>query len=289
MTGAVDGTMILKRDRGQTEATLFVTGRDVEHEQQVALSFDATTALWTLVGNAEEVGCTRARQEILDLLREQGSDGMSAREIAEALEKNYHTTRSLLRKMEDAGEVKRSDGQYFAVSLDAGHRQGRPSDGIDHQEQRAQQQPTCSAAIDYVDYTDYDDYADYTSDDSFTEVCHRSEGTGVHQVQKSISVREDVDERQQGHDQREHTVINRHQCNHCNRVINVITFTSRQQQWEFETQAPTGKTMPHVKNKQMPFCKGIVVFIIRGHSWCVLIPPVRRGATRWIAGIATGS
>ena len=216
VTGAVDGTMILKRDRGQTEATLFVTGRDVEHEQQVALSFDATTALWTLVGNAEEVGCTRARQEILDLLREQGSDGMSAREIAEALEKNYHTTRSLLRKMEDAGEVKRSDGQYFAVSLDAGHRQGRPSDGIDHQEQRAQQQPTCSAAIDYVDYTDYDDYADYTSDDSFTEVCHRSEGTGVHQVQKSISVREDVDERQQGHDQREHTVINRHQCNHCN-------------------------------------------------------------------------
>jgi hypothetical protein len=98
VTGAVDGTMILKRDRGQNDATLFVTGRDVEHEQQLALSFDATTALWTMVGNAEELCCTRARQEILDLLREQGRDRMSAREIAEALEKNYHTTRSLLRK-----------------------------------------------------------------------------------------------------------------------------------------------------------------------------------------------
>ncbi|HEY6406262.1 MAG TPA: AAA family ATPase, partial [Ktedonobacteraceae bacterium] len=104
VTGAVDGTLILKRDRGQTDATLFVTGRDVEREQQLALSFDATTALWTLVGNAEELCCTKARQEILDLLREQGPDGMSAREIAATLPKNYHTTRSLLRKMENAGD-----------------------------------------------------------------------------------------------------------------------------------------------------------------------------------------
>ena len=56
--------MILKRDRGQTDATLFVTGRDVEREQQLALNFDATTALWTLVGNADELCCTRARQDI---------------------------------------------------------------------------------------------------------------------------------------------------------------------------------------------------------------------------------
>jgi hypothetical protein len=97
VTGAVDGTLILKRDRGQTEATLFVTGRDVERERHLALSFDATTALWTLVGNAEELCCTRARQEILDLLREQATEGMGAREIAETLKKNYHTTRSLLR------------------------------------------------------------------------------------------------------------------------------------------------------------------------------------------------
>ena len=119
VTGAVDGTMILKRDRGQTDATLFVTGRDVEREQQLALSFDATTALWTLVGNAEELCCTRARQEILDLLREQGPDGMSAREIAATLQKNYHTTRSLLRKMEDAGEVRHANGHYLAVSADS--------------------------------------------------------------------------------------------------------------------------------------------------------------------------
>src|SRR5712664_4962627 len=44
MTGAVDGTLILKRERGQMEESLFVTGRAIEHEQQLALSFDAATA-----------------------------------------------------------------------------------------------------------------------------------------------------------------------------------------------------------------------------------------------------
>src|SRR6266536_1370621 len=170
VTGAVDGTLILKRDRGQTEATLFVTGRDVECEQQLALSFDTTTALWTLVGNAEDLRCTSARQELLDLLREQGHDGMSAREMAEALQKNYHTTRSLLRKMEEAGEVRRSNRQYIAVPTDSDHRQRRPSEGID------QQHSTCGDAVDGSVYTDcnddfdFSDYADDTSDGAFYRV-----------------------------------------------------------------------------------------------------------------------
>jgi hypothetical protein len=63
---------------------------------------------------------------------------MSAREIAEAVEKNHHPTRSLLRKMEEAG-----------------HRQWRPSDGIDQKEQLSQQQPRSSDAIDYGDDSDY--------------------------------------------------------------------------------------------------------------------------------------
>jgi AAA domain len=118
MTGAVDGTLILKRERGQAEATLFVTGRDIEREQQLALSFDVTTALWTVIGNTEEVGRTRARQEIIELLREQGPDGMNPREIADALEKNYHTTRSILRKMEQTGEITRLHGRYFVLSVE---------------------------------------------------------------------------------------------------------------------------------------------------------------------------
>lgn len=119
-TGAVDGALILKRERGTTDATLFVTGRDVEREQHLALTFDSATAQWTLAGNAEEVYRSKERQEILDLLQEQLPDGMSPREIAEALDKNYHTTRSLLRKMEEAGEIRRCNRHYVAISPDAG-------------------------------------------------------------------------------------------------------------------------------------------------------------------------
>ena len=78
LTGVVDGALILKRERGQHEATLFVTGRDIEQEQQFALRFDPLTAMWTQVGNAEEVRRTKERQEILDLLSEQFPEGMSA-------------------------------------------------------------------------------------------------------------------------------------------------------------------------------------------------------------------
>jgi len=121
LTGAVDGALILKRERGQHEASLFVTGHDIEHEQQLALRFDAQTALWTLVGNAEEVRRTKERQEILDLLSEQFPEGMSPRQVAEALDKNYHTTRCLLRKLEVAGEIQHADSQYVAIP-DNAHR-----------------------------------------------------------------------------------------------------------------------------------------------------------------------
>ena len=87
----------------------------------MALRFDAQTALWTLVGNAEEVRRTKERQEILDLLSEQFPEGMSPRQVAEALDKNYHTTRCLLRKLEVAGEIQHADSQYVAIP-DNAHR-----------------------------------------------------------------------------------------------------------------------------------------------------------------------
>ena len=71
-----------------------VTRRDIEREQQLALNFDATTALWSVISNAVDVGRTRTCQGLLNLLGEQ-PEGMSPREIAEALERNEHITRSI--------------------------------------------------------------------------------------------------------------------------------------------------------------------------------------------------
>ncbi len=131
MTGAVDGTLILKRDRGQLDATLFVTGRDVEREQELALRFEVEAAQWRLLGSAEGVGRTRARREILDLLREPSAqpEGMRPRDIAGALEKNYHTTRALLGKMVESGEVTRIGGRYSALPVPSDHKQQKQGEG----------------------------------------------------------------------------------------------------------------------------------------------------------------
>ncbi len=48
MIGAVDAILILKRERGEGQATLFVTGRDIEHEREIPICFDATTGWWHL-------------------------------------------------------------------------------------------------------------------------------------------------------------------------------------------------------------------------------------------------
>jgi hypothetical protein len=158
VTGAVDGALILKRERGQGEATLFVTGRDIEHEQQFALTFDPTTALWTLVGNAEEFKRTKERQEIIDLLTEQLPEGLSPRQVAEALDKNYHTTRSLLRKMDDASEVRHTNNLYFAASDDIVCHQRNQSISPGQQASAENQvEEHTPSSIDYVDDTDYAD------------------------------------------------------------------------------------------------------------------------------------
>lgn len=45
LTGGVDGILVLKRERGKHDATLFTTGRDVEEDQELALRWnnDLTT------------------------------------------------------------------------------------------------------------------------------------------------------------------------------------------------------------------------------------------------------
>jgi len=166
LTGAVDGALILKRERGQHDASLFVTGRDIEHEQQLALRFDAQTAMWTMVGNAEEVRRTKERQDILDLLSEQFPEGMTPRQVAEALDKNYHTTRCLLRKMEAVGEIQHADSQYVAIPVENSRNQSDYShqcnqrnhcnqsvpSTLQRDDQGARGEESCLPATDYVVY-----------------------------------------------------------------------------------------------------------------------------------------
>lgn len=112
LAATVDTGMLLRRGRGNRDATLSITGRDVE-ENEFVLEFDVETGTWALTGTTAEVQESAARQEILDLLTE--SEPMSPKAVARELEKNYHTTKNLLLKMARDGAVQSLSGKYTAV------------------------------------------------------------------------------------------------------------------------------------------------------------------------------
>ena len=224
LTGAVDGALILKRERGQHDASLFVTGRDIEHEQQLALRFDAQTAMWMQVGNAEEVRRTKERQDILDLLSEQFPEGMTPRQVAEALDKNYHTTRCLLRKLEVAGEIQHTDSRYVAIPAENSGNQSDYTDDCNQRNHRNQTVPSTLQRDDQVargeasclPATDYGDYTDYAHERVSANVFQ------THSIPPPFggcslqfpSASEDVlSQRENIQDDRNGSVINRNQCN----------------------------------------------------------------------------
>ena len=59
LTGGADGALVLNRERGRADAYLYVTGRDIEEEKELALSWDSTTATWKIAGDAEEYRTSR--------------------------------------------------------------------------------------------------------------------------------------------------------------------------------------------------------------------------------------
>jgi hypothetical protein len=61
ISGAMDTMFVLKRPRGSKEATLYMTGRDVE-DDELLICLNDETCQWELIGTAEDI----AEQEALD-------------------------------------------------------------------------------------------------------------------------------------------------------------------------------------------------------------------------------
>lgn len=115
LTGAADSVMVLKRDSGTPNCTLYVRGRDIE-EAEKAVRFEPDIGTWKLLGDASEVGRTDERQAILDVLR-QNPNPLTARDISEILSKSYDAIRRCVTRMWHAGElVKTGRGLYTCPS-----------------------------------------------------------------------------------------------------------------------------------------------------------------------------
>lgn len=114
LSGSVDALLMLRRERGAADACLYVTGRDVENEKDYAMAFDTTTCLWSSVGTVADAKRSESRVDILQALKELGQ--AQPNQVADHLGKHKGTTRSMLKKMLLAGEVREASGYYFPLT-----------------------------------------------------------------------------------------------------------------------------------------------------------------------------
>jgi hypothetical protein len=119
LTGGVDGALVLKRRRGEADAYLFGDGRDYENPVEVAVKWNANTATWTILGDAEEYAMSEQRRAILGVL-ESANKPLGPKEISERLkesgtEMNYGAVREMCSRMVNDGQIRNlGRGQYVA-------------------------------------------------------------------------------------------------------------------------------------------------------------------------------
>jgi hypothetical protein len=111
LAGATDTALILTRDRGSSDANLYLRGRDVE-EADHALKFDPVAGQWSRIGDPALVSMHEGRQSILALIEKTGP--MYPIDIARELERDPGTVRQTLRRMYNAGQINAKDGKYSA-------------------------------------------------------------------------------------------------------------------------------------------------------------------------------
>lgn len=113
LAGAVDGIMVLKRARGQADAELHITGRDID---ETALALRFVFPSWQLLGDAAAHRLNQERRIILVALN-QAARPMGIKEVLEAigtvdLKAGYNVVKQRLFQMKGAGLVIVEGGKY---------------------------------------------------------------------------------------------------------------------------------------------------------------------------------
>lgn len=103
LAGAADTILILRRARGQADATLYVVGRDVE-EAELAMRFNPRLVSWELLGDAAKYSHSKERQEVIDLL-ERSPKPLSPAEAAVHLGKNRSAMKKLMWQAHEDGDI----------------------------------------------------------------------------------------------------------------------------------------------------------------------------------------
>jgi hypothetical protein len=114
INATADCTLTMRRKRGATDATLNVTGRDLE-DTVFSLSWDKDICCWSATSQGDlKPTISEAQREIIDLLKSESRNWTTA-EIAASVNKGKSATSNLLKKLCEAGQVESPYyGQYKA-------------------------------------------------------------------------------------------------------------------------------------------------------------------------------
>lgn len=111
ITACADGFLSLKRSRGESDATLWGTGRDYREDVDLALSFN--NGYWNILGSAQAYALSKESKEVVEIL-EQADRPLYPKEIAATLGKPEGTIRKRLFDMKNRGEIK-DTGKGYAL------------------------------------------------------------------------------------------------------------------------------------------------------------------------------
>jgi hypothetical protein len=116
LTAAVEGILLLTRERGQADGYLTVDGKDIKDRQELALGWDANVCTWTIQGDAEQYILSKARQEILHLVG-MADEPVTPTYVADALGKTFNAVKKTMWEMSTDGQLSSTgSGRYTVVT-----------------------------------------------------------------------------------------------------------------------------------------------------------------------------
>jgi hypothetical protein len=218
---------------------------------------------------------------------------MSPRQVAEALDKNYHTTRCLLRKLEATGEIQHTDSQYVAIPVVNSGNQSDHSNQCNQRHQRHQSVPSALQHDDQVAYgeepslpaIDYSDDADYANESvsAYRTQAYESDASLAGSSLQHLSEAEDLlTERGDLQGTQDHridyaiSVINRNQCNqsdlqHSQATLRVEQSDSDSALHANDASSGKARASPYAQSKKRcphhPHARWIR-FDPSGQAWC---------------------
>jgi hypothetical protein len=104
---AADTLLVVKRSRGEADATLHVTGREIE-EREVALRFDPAAGTWAPLSAEYALGETR--RQLIEAVREHGS--LTPKQAADVTGIGHDLARQTLARMAKDGQIVGKSSRY---------------------------------------------------------------------------------------------------------------------------------------------------------------------------------